>query len=167
MSASQVKYDIGELDPLERSALREVLTARGIRFQLTDSVLLVYAEDEATVDGLLAALEQVGEELRQEAAAARSVPARAVGGRVCELCGRGPAAPLVLRRQVGMIVVASTHTVDAVLCDSCAQAATRSFQKQTAIKGWTGVRSALTNPVVIATNARNRKKHRDQLRGGY
>jgi Zn-dependent membrane protease YugP len=42
----------------------------------------------------------------------------------------------------------------------------KQFQKSTAIKGWTGVRSALMNPIVLGTNAVNRNKHRRKLQGG-
>ena len=164
MSNPNVKYDVSKLDPLERSALREVLTEKGIRFQLNLGLLIVYPDDEAVVDENLAKVEKVGSELRAQALAAPT-SGRISSGIGCQICGRTPAAPIVLRRQVGMVIVATTHTIDAVLCDQCAQAATRDFQKQTAIKGWTGVRSALTNPIVIATNARNRKKHRNQLGG--
>jgi hypothetical protein len=42
----------------------------------------------------------------------------------------------------------------------------KDFQKQTAIKGWLGIWSVVSNPVVMATNAKNRRKHRKVLQGG-
>ena len=81
----------------------------------------------------------------------------------CQICGKTPAAPIDLRRQVGMVVLMRTYTSEMTLCSSCADVAYRQFQKSTAIKGWTGIRSALMNPIVIGTNAVNKGKHRKNL----
>ena len=83
---------------------------------------------------------------------------------VCQACGGSPAAPIKLRRGVGMVVVARTYTRDAILCDKCASIATTEFQSKTAVQGWTSPRSALANPFFLASNAVNRVKHKKLLR---
>jgi len=83
----------------------------------------------------------------------------------CEACGSSPAAPIKLKRNVGLVVVHRTYTVTAVLCASCADSATSEFQKETLVKGWTSPRSALLNPATIAANAFRKHKHRKQLGG--
>jgi len=82
----------------------------------------------------------------------------------CEICGERPAASIDLRRQVGMVVVMRQYSATAVLCEGCAKKAYTEFQKSTALKGWTGVKSALMNPVVIGANAVNKKRHKDRIR---
>ena len=80
--------------------------------------------------------------------------------------GGQPAAPIKLKRHVGLVVAHRTHTITAVLCAECAECAERvtaEFQKETLKKGWTSPRSALFNPGTIAANAIRKQKHRRQL----
>jgi hypothetical protein len=85
----------------------------------------------------------------------------------CEACGRSPAAPIKLKRNVGLVVVHRTVTAQAMLCSGCADAATKQFQRQTLAKGWTSPRSALANPATMVGNAFRKRRHertiRDQL----
>jgi hypothetical protein len=81
----------------------------------------------------------------------------------CEICGHSPAAPIKLKRHVGLVVVHRTHTITAVLCAECAERVTAEFQKETLKKGWTSPRSALFNPGTIAANAIRKQKHKRQL----
>lgn len=82
----------------------------------------------------------------------------------CELCGASPAAPIKLKRNVGLVLVHRTWTAKAVLCAECAERATREFQRETLKKGWTSPRSALFNPATMAGNAIRKKRHERQLR---
>ena len=134
-----------------------------VSLQIEELVLEVDDSDEAAADGALAMVERIGaavaEEIELEERALNGDPE----GRRCEYCGRSPAALINLRREVGMVFVASTHNLSAVLCGTCADAVTREMQKQTAIKGWTSPASFIMNPFVIAGNARSRRNHRREL----
>lgn len=162
---ARARYDLSGFDAYERSLTNGWLEELAVEYQLTDSVLSVSSHDEATVDRIIDEVERHSAELK----AAADHSARVARGELppnCELCGRSPAAPITLRRQVGMVVVSSSYTVQAVLCEACAREAHKDYQKQTAIKGWTGVKSALINPVVIATNANNKRKHQRTIESG-
>lgn len=155
-----VVYDLANYSPVERQMVRQVLTESGIAFQLSNLSLTVKKSSEFQVDAVLRGVELLSE-VKHERIARLSenlTPS-------CELCGSRPAAQLVLRRHVGLVIVGTTYTVDNVLCDDCGSKATHEFQKQTAKKGWTGVRSALINPIVLVANARNRQTHHDKLKG--
>lgn len=82
----------------------------------------------------------------------------------CDMCGQRPAARIKLKRGVGMVLVAKTYTTEANLCANCAASATSEFQKKTALQGWTSPRSALTNPIFLASNAVNKARHNRDLR---
>jgi hypothetical protein len=161
-----LSYDVSLLEPIERALLGQVLDRREIAHEMYDGVLVVALRDEADVDEIISGVENYAGELRAEGERDEKIRAGDRSLQRCEFCGASPAAPLRLRRQVGMVIVSSTHTFDALLCNTCASTATRSFQKQTAIKGWTGIRSALMNPVVLTSNAKNRRRHRKQIDGG-
>ena len=157
-----VKYDFSDYGPAFRVNVSKALNEQGILFNLSDGVLSVADSDEEAVDAIVAAyeaLENFHESAEQEAIDIKAGNTTAA----CELCGQRPAAELALKRQVGMVVVVSTYRAELILCGSCGDAAYKELQKQTAIKGWTGVRSALMNPVVLGTNAAAIKKHRETI----
>lgn len=81
----------------------------------------------------------------------------------CEICGHSPAAEIKLKRNVGLVVAHRKITARAVLCATCAEKATKEFQRETLIKGWTSPRSALSNPGTIAANAIRKKRHEKRL----
>ena len=54
---------------------------------------------------------------------------------VCEACGGSPAAPIKLKRNVGLVVMHRSVTAQAMLCVICAEQATRHFQRKTLRKG--------------------------------
>ena len=157
-----VKYDLSALAPAGRVRITSALDELGIMYNYLNEQLTVDESNEDVVD------EVVGSSERIESAisAIEESQANQYSGRSpfsCELCGAVPAALLTLRRQVGLVVVAQTYSVDALLCQACGESVYKDFQKQTALKGWTGVRSALMNPVVLGTNANNIKRHRETI----
>lgn len=157
-----VKYNLSTVEPAVRVGVSRELTALGVLFNLHDGVLSVSDADEEVVDAVIAKHEQIEEVLESMQQTAKGVRAGTMSPN-CEICGRQPAALLELRRQVGMVVVMTTYRSENIVCGDCANAAYKEFQQQTAIKGWTGVHSALMNPVVLATNAKAIKKHRDEI----
>ncbi|CAB4817856.1 MAG: hypothetical protein F2873_05560 [Actinobacteria bacterium] len=165
MSDNVVRYDLSGLEPLERALLIEVLAGESIRYELHEAVLLILKEDEDLVDLLIGVIETSVSSSGAPAVPTREVSPAPYAGPSCQICGARPAAPIVLRRQTGMVVVSTTRTLDAMLCSRCGEAAARNYQRQTALKGWTGVRSALMNPFIIATNSRNRREHQRRLGG--
>ena len=64
---------------------------------------------------------------------------------------------------MGLVVAHRRIIAKAVLCSICAEQATKEFQRETLIKGWTSPRSALSNPGTIAANAIRKKRHEKQL----
>ena len=160
-----VRYDISKFHSYETAYLQERLSDAGIKFKITDGILSVPRSHELEVDKAISESERALEAIESNQSTAREIHS----GRLapsCEICGRSPAAPLDLRRQVGMVVVMKTYRSEMTLCNSCASEAYKQFQKSTAIKGWTGVKSALMNPIVLGTNTINRNKHRKKLQGG-
>jgi hypothetical protein len=160
-----LRYDISEFHPYELAALKRNLSSTSIDFEIAEGVLSVPRSCESQVDIAI----HESEEALRVLEAAQSTSREIQTGRQapsCEICGRTPAAPIDLRRQVGMVVVMKTYRAEMTLCESCAAEVYKHFQKSTAIKGWTGVRSALMNPIVLGTNAVNRNKHRRKLEGG-
>ena len=71
---------------------------------------------------------------------------------VCELCGRGPAARLTLRRQVGMVLMMRTYKFNGWLCRDHATENAREFLQKTLVQGWWGIVSFFVNIFVIATD---------------
>jgi hypothetical protein len=157
-----VKYNLSTVEPAVRVGVSRELTTLGLLFNLHDGVLSIADADEVAVDAIIAKHERIEEVLESMQQDAKSIK-DGISMPSCEFCGRQPAAFLELRRQVGMVIVMSTYRSQILACGDCADAAYREFQKQTAIKGWTGVRSALMNPVVLASNANAIKKHRDEI----
>ena len=157
-----VKYNLSTVEPAVRVGVSRELTALGVLFNLHDGVLSVSDADEEVVDAVIAKHEQIEEVLESMQQDAKSIK-DGISTPSCEFCGQQPAAFLELRRQVGMVIVMSTYRSEILACGECAEAAYREFQKQTAIKGWTGVRSALMNPLVLASNVSAIKKHRDEI----
>lgn len=157
-----VRYDLGDLPPAARLGIAKQLDSLGILYNLHNNVLTVADHEENRVDDVISRQEQIEKFFEQTEAEAR---AEASGDltRPCELCGGRPAAMLSIRRQVGLVLVMRTYSADAMVCGKCGDEIYRTFQKQTAVKGWTGVRSALFNPVIIATNANNIRKHREEI----
>jgi hypothetical protein len=83
---------------------------------------------------------------------------------ICEICGRSPAAEIKLKRNVGLVVAHRQYEAKAVLCFSCADKATREFQRETLVKGWTSPSSALSNPATLVSNAFRKKRHERKLK---
>jgi len=163
--SQNVRYDISKFHPYETSYLRERLSDAVIKFDITDGILSVPRSRELEADKAILESEQALKAIELEQSTAREIHS----GRLapsCEICGRSPAAQLDLRRQVGMVIVMKTYRSEMTLCESCAAEAYKQFQKSTAIKGWTGVKSALMNPIVLGTNTVNRNKHRKKLQEG-
>ena len=158
-----IRYDISELDPLAITGLVHDLNVDQIKFTVEANVLSVPRSLELKVDAHIARNEfEVNEiESMQDNARLEKSGHQAPA---CEICGERPAASIDLRRQAGMVVVMRQYSATAVLCERCAQKSYTEFQKSTALKGWTGVKSALMNPFVIGTNAVNKKRHKDKIR---
>ena len=159
------RYDVSAMEPIERETIRRALTSLEIDFTMDTQVLSVVDDDRENQVDLL--LDRIAEGI--DAAKANAERVNLIrDGRTdlveCEVCGQSPAATIELRRQVGMLIVGTTHRVTAVLCRDCGEQLTKEYQKETAIKGWTSIGAAALNPFTIATNARNQKRHRDQLK---
>lgn len=163
-----LRYDFSELDAIVRTMVITSLEEAEIAHEFEDDILSVGRKDEADVDEIITTWEDWGEQQREMRTHGEQAiaPGATPGEKRCELCSSSPAALITLRRQVGMIIVRSHYQSQLVLCDACGSALTKEFQKQTALKGWTGVLAAMTNPFVLASNARQRSKHRQALEGG-
>ena len=157
-----MKYNLSTVEPAVQMGVSRELTALGVLFNLHDGVLSISDTDEEVVDAVIAKHEQIEDVLESMQRTAKGVRAGTTSPN-CEVCGHQPAALLELRRQVGMVVVMTTYRREILACGDCANAAYKEFQKQTAIKGWTSVRSALMNPVVLAANVNSIKKHRNEI----
>jgi hypothetical protein len=71
---------------------------------------------------------------------------------LCRSCGRGPAANLVIRRHVGMIVVQRFIKLRAPLCRDCGIEMTKDYTTHTLIEGWWGFISFFANWFCLAGN---------------
>ena len=152
-----IRYDLSGLDPAVRVEVMREVNRRGILNTYVDHVLSVSEEFEAAVDELVT-IEELRAESQKESEEYYHRVQSGAEPPSCETCGRIPAAQLVMRRQVGMVVVSKTETYEGVLCRQCGDNLRRWVQKQSALKGWTGVKSALMNPVVMGVNERNYAK---------
>lgn len=159
-----IRYDISEMHALEIQFVTTALDSAGVAYNIDSRTLMASRAYESVIDDLLDHAAEYVKNLESSQEKARRVSA-GLDSPSCEICGNTPAAPIDLRRQVGMVVIMKTYTAEMTLCSGCADEAYRQFQKSTALKGWTGVRSALMNPIVLGTNAVNRKKHRKNLKG--
>mgnify|MGYP006191219315 FL=1 len=174
----EVRYDLSALDPAERFGITSDLEDAGITFEDFEPdvwVITVSRSDEALVDQIIEKNEEWGRHMRGYSEHAEVGVAAGPGaspnqkrceGFDVEYCGNSPAETIVLRRVVGQVIVQTSYQVQLVLCDACGEKAFKSFQKQTAAKGWLSTLSVVTNPVVIATNLKNRKNHRRALLAG-
>lgn len=72
---------------------------------------------------------------------------------VCRACGRGPAANLVIRRHVGMLVLQKFVTLKAPFCRDCGTAIVKDYTVRTVVQGWWGLISFFFNWVCLAGNA--------------
>ena len=70
----------------------------------------------------------------------------------CELCGRGPAEEVTLRRQVGMLILMKKYKYKGRLCRDHALEHGREWLKKTLVLGWWGFFSFFVNFYVIATD---------------
>ncbi len=161
--SAEIKYDVSNLHSLEIQFLISKLRDRDVHFTIDEMVLHIPRHHEHAVDD---ALEESATELQllESNQTELRLIKQGIQSPYCQICGQTPAAQIDLRRQVGMVVLMKTYTSEMTLCSSCADDAYRQFQKSTAIKGWTGIRSALMNPIVIGTNAVNKSKHRKILK---
>jgi hypothetical protein len=157
-----IRYDLSDVDAVVRVSVLRSINDRGIMNTYANGTLSVGNEFEEIVDQIVS-----DAETRGAIAASNQEHSRAItlGLRPmeCEECANTPAASLTLRRQVGMIVVMKTETIEAVLCHSCGEELRKWIQKQNALKGWTGLRSAAMNPAVIASNEKNYKSFKNEL----
>lgn len=149
-----IRYDLSGLDPAVRVEVMREVNRRGILNTYIDHVLSVAEEFEAAVDEIVT-IEELRAESQKESEEYYHRLQSGAEAASCEKCGRAPAAQLILRRQVGMVVLSKTETFENYLCRQCGETLRRWVQKQSALKGWTGVRSALMNPVVMGVNERN------------
>ena len=160
-----LKYDLSAFTPIERQLLRNRLEEESIVFTLDQEILRIDDADEGRVDAALVMVERIGTAISEEIEMEEQALAGGSKAGRCDNCGSTPAAPINLRREVGLVLASSTHNVSAVLCQPCAEALTNEMQRQTALKGWTSPVSLFLNPFVIAGNERSRRKHRRNLEG--
>lgn len=71
----------------------------------------------------------------------------------CRICGRGPAAELVIRRHVGMLVLQRFVKIKAHLCRDCGRRVVKQYTGRTLVQGWWGMISFFANWFCIAGNA--------------
>jgi hypothetical protein len=71
---------------------------------------------------------------------------------MCRACGRGPAADMVIRRHVGMLVMQRFVMLRVPLCRDCGMRVATDYSKRTAVQGWWGVISFFVNWFCLATN---------------
>ena len=157
-----VRYDISEMESLARLAMFERLDKEQIDFTFKSGILTADRSMEGRIDEIIRDAELAVADLEESQDLAREIK-RGDRGSICDTCGSTPAASIDLRRQVGMVVVMKSYRAQAILCEACADMTYKQFQKSTALKGWTGLRSAIMNPVVLSVNAINRNKHRRSL----
>ena len=167
-SNPKVRYDMSELDAVVRKMIFTSLEEAQIDFEIkgTDpsiDPLEINKQNEDQVDEIIAEWEDWGDQMQSDAQRAHQAQQGDLNSTTCELCGDSPAAEIVLRRTVGMVVVMSNYQTQLVLCESCGESATKEFQKQTALKGWTSLYSAALNALYIAGNAKNRRQHKKTL----
>tara|TARA_X000001036_G_scaffold308015_1_gene286668 strand:+ start:213 stop:911 length:699 start_codon:yes stop_codon:yes gene_type:complete len=164
----RIRYDLSELDAVVRKMIFTSLEEAQIDFEIAGTdpskdPMEINKQNEDQVDEIIAEWEDWGDRMSSDAQRAQLAQQGDLNSTTCELCGDSPAAEIVLRRTVGMVLVMSNYQSQLVLCESCGESATKEFQKQTALKGWTSLYSAALNPFYIASNAKNRRKHKKTL----
>jgi hypothetical protein len=71
----------------------------------------------------------------------------------CQLCGRGPARRLTIRRHVGMIVLQKFIRITPTLCKDCGRRTIWQYTGRTLVQGWWGLISlVIANPFAILMN---------------
>jgi hypothetical protein len=70
----------------------------------------------------------------------------------CQVCGRGPARNLVIRRHVGMLVMQRFVKLRAALCREHGVALTKRYLGKTLLQGWWGYISFFVNWFVVVTD---------------
>lgn len=71
----------------------------------------------------------------------------------CELCGRGPARRLVIRRHVGMVFLQKFIRISPTLCRECGIRTVVKYTARTLVQGWWGLVSMfVANPFTIVMN---------------
>jgi hypothetical protein len=70
----------------------------------------------------------------------------------CQLCGRGPARELVIRRHVGMLVLQRFVKAKPHLCRDCGKQMIKLFTLRTLWQGWWGAISFWANIFTIVMN---------------
>ncbi|MDQ1748107.1 MAG: hypothetical protein QOD07_2370 [Frankiaceae bacterium] len=70
----------------------------------------------------------------------------------CQVCGRGPARNLVIRRHVGMLVMQRFVKLRAALCREHGVALTKKYLGKTLLEGWWGYISFFVNWFVVVTD---------------
>lgn len=149
-----IRYDLNALEKSTQLAIIQRVNEAGVMHVVTDGVLAIDEAAEETVDVIISA-EEANERILSETQKNWNDVANGSKPPNCEICRSTPAAELTLRSQVGMIIVRSSRTFNAVLCRSCGTELRRKVQRETTLKGWTGIYSAALNPVYLATNEKN------------
>ena len=150
----------------EIGELRDAGILNEEEFEAEKARLLQRSRDEASIQAtqnLSGNASQAPQDLSVER---RMAVQRSPAEPSCELCGAQPAAEITLRRLTGAVILFSSYQSNPVLCASCGEVATAEMQKQTLAKGWWSASSAVLNPVVLATNSNNKRKHQKRLRNG-
>ena len=70
----------------------------------------------------------------------------------CEVCGRGPAAQLTLRRHVGMVIFQRFYKYKGPLCRDHGVENAREWLRLTAVQGWWGIVSFFVNFYAVLTD---------------
>lgn len=71
----------------------------------------------------------------------------------CMLCGHGPAQPVTVRRNVGLLISRKVFHLDGPMCRDCGQALLRDAQARSVWTGWWGVISVFANAGNLFVNA--------------
>ena len=157
-----IRYDLNDLEPAVRRGIVNQVQSRGVPHSFVGGVLSVPDEFEALTDSIVESNERSGRTVQEVQNISRSID-QGTHAYECDRCGAQPAGFLRLRRQVGMVVVMKTETVEGHFCLGCGRSMRAWIQKQNAMKGWTGVKSALMNPVVISTNEKAFREFENQI----
>ena len=83
----------------------------------------------------------------------------------CEFCGWEPAAPIVLRRTVGVVIFWRVHRVAFDVCRVCARSLYAEYQAKSLTLGWWGMIAPLANVVNMTRNRLTLARHRRSVSG--
>jgi hypothetical protein len=70
----------------------------------------------------------------------------------CQVCGRAPAAHLVIRRHVGMVVIQKWYKLKGYFCRDCGLKLLHDYTFRTVLEGWWGIISFFVNWLVLLAN---------------